>query len=431
MFIPAIPQESKVAFYCNNEAHSMSYCPGPAEDLIKECALLNMEQDNDRLICELSCETNESMWTMICDTWDVPLLCKDHRKDAMELITETDLNDLQVIDECLDMRVLHGQFPETQELSTLPCPLANETMNMQCDLTCNNAELNDIIRHGKIPDSEVTGYFQFWLFFVCLAVSWIGMAIVVTVGDAICFEMLGDKPYLYGKQRMWGSVGWGIVALVAGVLVDAFSKAKAYKDYSVVFYLVLVLILLDILVSKNLDYTSTKSSPSIMKDVGKMFQSFRVVIFLIWLIFVGLCTALIWNFLFWHLEDLAAADEGCDYTTWIKTIQGLVSAIQSLGGELPFFFLSGWIHKKIGHINTMSLILAGFALRFFLYSILSNPWWILPIELLNGVTFGLFHATMASYATVIAPPGTEATIQVSSDMKGRFVLLNTLLSSRA
>lgn len=90
--------------------------------------------------------------------------------------------------------------------------------------------------------------------------------------------------------------------------------------------------------------------------------------------------------------------------------------IQCFGGELPFFFLSGWILKKIGHVNAMSVVLFGFGVRFILYSVLSNPWLVLPIELLNGITFGLFYSTMASYASVVAPPGTEATLQVNKQI---------------
>lgn len=47
-----------------------------------------------------------------------------------------------------------------------------------------------------------------------------------------------------------------------------------------------------------------------MKDIGVLFLSMPVVIFFIWCIVIGLCTALIWNFLFWHLENLA--DDGYD-----------------------------------------------------------------------------------------------------------------------
>lgn len=91
--------------------------------------------------------------------------------------------------------------------------------------------------------------------------------------------------------------------------------------------------------------------------------------------------------------------------------------IQCFGGELPFFFISGKLLKKIGHVNAMSLVLFGFGVRFFCYSLLTNPWYVLPVELLNGVTFGVFYATMASYASIVAPPGTEATMQVSEREK--------------
>lgn len=90
-------------------------------------------------------------------------------------------------------------------------------------------------------------------------------------------------------------------------------------------------------------------------------------------------------------------------------------AVQCLGGELPFFFLSGWILNRIGHVNAITLIMGVLGLRFILYSVITNPWWFLPLEATNGLTFGLFYACMASYASIVAPPGTEATVQVWFD----------------
>lgn len=80
---------------------------------------------------------------------------------------------------------------------------------------------------------------------------------------------------------------------------------------------------------------------------------------------------------------------------------------------MPFFFLSGWILKRIGHVNTMSLVLFGLGCRLVLHSFVTDVWMFLPVELLNGLTFGLFFACMASYASIVAPPGTEATMQVN------------------
>lgn len=153
-------------------------------------------------------------------------------------------------------------------------------------------------------------------------------------------------------------------------------------------------------------------SSSLFRDIGVLFTSPAICIFFVWCIVIGLGTALIWNFLFWHLEVLADAEIGCNQNDWMKTLQGLAMVIQCFGGELPFFFVSGAILQRIGHIHAMSLVLLGFGIRFLLYSVLTNPWWVLPIELMQGVTFGVFYSTMASYASLVAPPGTEATLQV-------------------
>lgn len=58
----------------------------------------------------------------------------------------------------------------------------------------------------------------------------------------------GDKIALYGKQRLWGSVGWGIFSLMTGALIDVFSEG-AYKDYTVAFVLMFIFMCGDVAVS--------------------------------------------------------------------------------------------------------------------------------------------------------------------------------------
>ena len=60
---------------------------------------------------------------------------------------------------------------------------------------------------------------------------------------------------------------------------------------------------------------------------------------------------------------------------------------------------------KLGHVHTQTVVMLAFGVRFLLYSLLRNPWLVLPMELLNGLTFGLFYANMVGYASAVAPPG--------------------------
>jgi len=309
-------------------------------------------------------------------------------------------------DNCFSLLFHNGTI--NNQHTTLFCPTANK---MQCEVSCEDDVVSEIL--SGATDKQAKSTYQFWTFFMLLIISWVGMAVVVSVGDAICFEMLGDKPQLYGQQRLWGSIGWGLSSIISGSLIDKFSEGQSAKNYAIGFYMMAIIILVDMLVSSKLRHSQTKTSSNILKDVGQIFSSLRVIVFFFWCVAVGLCTAMVWNFLFWHLEDLAAAQQtGCEGSNYIGTLLGIVMGIQCFGGELPFFFLSGWLLKKIGHVNAMSLVLLGFAVRFICYSLLTNPWYVLPIELLNGVTFGLFYATMASYASIVAPPGTESTMQV-------------------
>ncbi|VVC36463.1 Major facilitator superfamily domain,Major facilitator superfamily associated domain [Cinara cedri] len=115
-----------------------------------------------------------------------------------------------------------------------------------------------------------------------------------------------------------------------------------------------------------------------------------------------LCTCVVAR----YMEDLTLKYH-VDKHSWIKTLQGAALFIQCLGDEMPFFF-SGWI--IIGYSYSMCLWLFGFYVRFYLCSIITNPVWILPIDLINGITFGLFHYVMVGYAKIIAPPNAVTTV---------------------
>lgn len=57
-----------------------------------------------------------------------------------------------------------------------------------------------------------------------------------------------EKRNDYGKQKMWGSIGFGWFGIGAGYMVDLSSQGQYEKDYTCIFYIMLIAMLADIIV---------------------------------------------------------------------------------------------------------------------------------------------------------------------------------------
>ncbi|CAH1390736.1 unnamed protein product [Nezara viridula] len=279
-------------------------------------------------------------------------------------------------------------------------------MNIHCD----NADLMEIIKKKSVDDDAEMGTSVFWIAFVLVIFHKVAGSLVQSFSDAFCFILLGDKPQNYGAQRLWGAVSWGVFAFIIGIVVDKFSKGMPNKNFTPCYYMFIVLQLLDFVIVLNIKAKFTKKSKNLMNDMKKLFTDLRICLFMFWCFLGGVYCAIIWNFLFWFIEDLASNSPGFDKSQ-LSTLQGLMLTVQCYLGEIPFLFVSGWIIKKVGPPKSMVIVLFCISLRFLLYSSLTDPWWVLPIEVLNGITFGIFYAVMVTYASSISPPGTEATVQ--------------------
>lgn len=152
--------------------------------------------------------------------------------------------------------------------SNVACPKQNSKSNhtsfkLSCKGVVDDKNVMEVIVDPSFNDADVTQYSQFWYFFIAVAASWIGMAVIVSVGDAICFDLLGKRHEMFGRQRLWGSVGFGIFSLLAGSLVDLFSGNKVFKNYTVIYYLMAAALLPDTLISGCLEVNKLKSQISL------------------------------------------------------------------------------------------------------------------------------------------------------------------------
>lgn len=163
-------------------------------------------------------------------------------------------------------------------------PACGNQLRTSCTAVCpTDSAFNYLLEEAKNPKSDTEhSTYQFHLFLWSAVLSWIGMAVVVSIADAICFDLLGscraafrktnvtiefnvfyffltnhvrlghERRNDYGKQKMWGSIGFGVFGISAGYMVDFFSKRQHEKDYTCIFYIMLISMIGDILVSATL-----------------------------------------------------------------------------------------------------------------------------------------------------------------------------------
>lgn len=295
-FIPAVPRESQAHFSCDNGAAVFDTSRlHNNHSSVDECVLQQIK-DLGMIQCKASCpELAGHEWPPGGD----PRFIANIMADKIEIFKGILVLRIK--------EVLLGN----KSVAEPACLGVTGKISAACDLTCNSTVITEAMEVSHVQTlGDAAGWYQFWLFLFLAIAAWVSMAVVVSIGDAICFELLGDRPSQYGMQRLWGSVGWGVFSIIAGYMVDQFSEGGV-SDYTTVFALMSVMMILDLATSAKLCCSQQRMSASIAKDIYKLLVRPRIVVYLAWCILMGMCTALLWQFLFWHLEDLAKHTSVC------------------------------------------------------------------------------------------------------------------------
>ncbi|XP_069964549.1 major facilitator superfamily domain-containing protein 6 [Bactrocera oleae] len=249
----------------------------------------------------------------------------------------------------------------------------------------------------------------FWLFVVFMCLGTIGFNVVNSISDAICFDMLGESEEgKYGAQRVWGTIGFGSTALLAGIAVNLWTT-DALKSFTPALIVMMIFSGFDLLSVSKLKLPKLSSSESIFKDVWKLMSHPAIAVFLVFATIAGIIDSFIIYYMFWHVEEVAAET---GFMSQIKLIEGCVVAAECLAGEVPFFFYSGKIIKKLGYVHCMTMCFFFYAMRLALIAWIPNPWYLVGVELFfQGSTYALCYTCIVAYASAVAPPGTSATVQ--------------------
>lgn len=226
--------------------------------------------------------------------------------------------------------------------------------------------------------------------------------------DTATMQLLGKNTHKYGMQRLTGSIGWGIGASVVGASLKTTHRCDENRKVEVVdfipcFYTFAGLMSTALILASRFKFNQEEKTEQ--KRVGlrvglQALQNSKYLMFLFTALYLGFLMAFIKTFLFWHLKDLGGP----------QLLFSVISAVNCFA-EVSMYFLSSRLIKCIGHAKVLYLGLICYAIRLFYYASVSNPWLVLPVEILPGITTAAVWAACLSYVSRNSMPGAKTTMQ--------------------
>ncbi len=208
-----------------------------------------------------------------------------------------------------------------------------------------------------------------------------------------------ENPADYGKIRVGGSIGWGLMVLATGFLVDHF-----YQGYGIIFYINIFFLFIFLINTIGMPQghkidIKSEERPN-LKMVGEMLRQPGMIPVLLMIAIWGIGESAIGSFLFLHIKSLGGS----------STLMGIALSI-SLVGEIVAFSIANKIQAKIGPARMMLLsFLVLFAWLFGL-SLIRDPNAIPFFQVFGGAGYALIQSGSVAYVNARAPKELGTTAQ--------------------
>ncbi len=216
---------------------------------------------------------------------------------------------------------------------------------------------------------------------------------VASLADSATINMLGEERAMYGRIRLGGTIGWGVFAPIAGMLIQRYGLSAGFWSFS-------GLMLVNVLVSQKFVHGSHDHSDAKQGGIRVMLTSRRWINFLFLAFLGGIGSFSVAAYLFPYMAELGASE----------SMMGVASSIATVT-EVFIFFFGNRLVKRFGSYGLLTLALVMSGLRSVLYSLVSTPEMVLVLQAFGGTIFPALWLAGVSYADENAPLGLKSSAQ--------------------
>ncbi len=216
---------------------------------------------------------------------------------------------------------------------------------------------------------------------------------VLTIIDSTALRSLGQNRDRFGRERVWGSVGFIIAAWGVGYILERFGVEW--------FFLFFILMIVGVLVALYwLPDQKTELQAFNIGEIKKFITQKQWLIFSASLLMIGLGSFAINGFLGIYITDLGGS-EG---------LVGMAAAFATIT-ELPILFWGDKILKRFKPRQLLMVAFGATGLRLLLYSIMPDASWVLPISLTHSLTFGVYWIATIAYVDQLSADEIKSSAQ--------------------
>ncbi|WP_317843098.1 MFS transporter [Ornithinibacillus gellani] len=211
------------------------------------------------------------------------------------------------------------------------------------------------------------------------------------LGDSLAQRRAYDLKVSFGTIRMWGSIGFATSALIIGELLA--KVGVQYMIYPYLFFGTLAL-----LVTFKLKDVPVESDPISFRDLSKLLTNKPYLIFLGLMMFLTISHRANDSFIGLYIAELGG-NEGLVGVAWFV---GVIS-------EAAIFAFAGYWFRKYHPL--VFIIAAGvlYSIRWFFYASFNSPYQVIALQVLHGVTFGVFYLAAFDYISRLIPKLLQST----------------------
>ncbi|MCE7791207.1 MFS transporter [Salipaludibacillus sp. CUR1] len=211
------------------------------------------------------------------------------------------------------------------------------------------------------------------------------------LGDSLAQKVSIQRGVSFGSIRMWGSLGFASASLTGGYILSSIGIANIYYVFASFLLIALVF-----------TYMAPDSEPSKkpvqLRKAVKLLKDRQLLIFLLLILSISLTHRMNDSFIGLYIIELGG-NESVIGLAWFIGV-----ATEALVFALSVYWLRGY------HPLTYIIIAASiYTARWLLMSLVPDATYLLFLQVMHGLAFGIFYLTGFQFASKLVPEELQST----------------------